>query len=289
MQRLEISAVSKKSRPLAAFSDLFRGWSVHFGVTTPYRNEIDALNERRTSLQAEIARLREQTTHLDELRSREAALAAELAGVEGRLAAGTPKRALPLLDQVRIASPCKADWNEMVGDERVRFCLSCEKNVYNLSSMQRDDAEALLRERLGNDVCVRFYQRADGTILTQDCPEGVKKKRRKKLALAVAGAGAMAAAAATMFFKTTCMQGKPVAGAVSYQGEPMMGAVVEAHEPSVVPPAAPPTPETATPTPREPGQWMAGKPQVSTPRKRPTPKSVKTPPPVDALEIMGRP
>ena len=126
-------------------------------MTTPYRNEIDALQERRTSLQAEIAKLREQTTQLDELRTREAALASELAGVEGRLAAGAPKRMLPLLDQVRVASPCKAEWNEMLGDERVRFCLSCEKNVYNLSSMQREDAEALLQERLGNDLCIRFW------------------------------------------------------------------------------------------------------------------------------------
>ena len=152
-------------------------------MTTPYRNEIDALRERKASLEAEIAKLRDQTTRLDELKAREAELAGELAGIDGRLAAGMPKRGLPLLDQVRVASPCKAEWNEMLGDERVRFCLSCEKNVYNLSSMTRDDAESLLRERLGNDLCVRFYQRADGTILTQDCPEGVKKKRRKKLAL----------------------------------------------------------------------------------------------------------
>jgi hypothetical protein len=193
-------------------------------VSTPYRNEIDALRERKASLEAEIARLRDQTTRLDELKARETELAAELAGVDGRLNAGMPKRALPLLDQVRIASPCKAEWNEMLGDERVRFCLSCEKNVYNLSSMTKDDAETLLRERLGNDLCVRFYQRTDGTILTQDCPEGVKKKRRKKLALAVAGAGAMAAAAATAMFSSRgkcSLQGEPtaVAGGAMYMSE----------------------------------------------------------------------
>ena len=198
-------------------------------MTTPYRNEIDALRERKASLEAEIARLRDQTTRLDELKAREAELAGELAGIDGRLAAGMPKRGLPLLDQVRVASPCKAEWNEMLGDERVRFCLSCEKNVFNLSSMTKDDAESLLRERLGSDLCVRFYQRADGTILTADCPEGVKKKRRKKLALAVAGAGALAAAAATSFMsRQSCSrqgavaQGEltAVAGGMMYQGEP---------------------------------------------------------------------
>lgn len=208
-------------------------------MTTPYRNEIDALRERKASLEAEIAKLRDQTTRLDELKAREAELAGELAGVDGRLAAGMPKRNLPLLDQVRVASPCKAEWNEMLGDERVRFCLSCEKNVYNLSSMTKDDAESLLRERLGNDLCVRFYQRADGTILTQDCPEGVKKKRRKKLALAVAGAGALAAAAATSFMsQRTCRGGEmqgAVAGGVMYQGEP----TEVKGDPDPVPPVAP--------------------------------------------------
>jgi len=217
-------------------------------VSTPYRNEIEALQERKAALQGEIAKLRDQTTQLDELRAREAELARELAGVEGRLNPGPTRRPLPLLDQVRVASPCKADWNEMLGDERVRYCLGCEKNVYNLSSMQREDAEALLRERLGNELCVRFYQRADGTILTQDCPEGVKKKRRKKLALAVAGAGAMAAAAATMFFKSTCVQGErgPVAGAAMYPIEPtpMMG---EIADPTPTPVPTPPTMGSAVP------------------------------------------
>jgi len=217
-------------------------------VTTPYRNEIDALRERKASLEAEISRLREHTTRLDELKARETELAAELAGIDGRLNARMPKRGLPLLDQVRVASPCKADWNEMLGDERVRFCLSCEKNVYNLSSMTRDDAESLLRERLGNDLCVRFYQRADGTILTQDCPEGVKKKRRKKLALAVAGAGAMAAAAATSFMSNrTCrggVQGEvtAVAGGMVYEPTEMKG------EATAVPPVATDSPPAPVPT-----------------------------------------
>jgi hypothetical protein len=232
-------------------------------VTTPYRNEIDALRERKASLEAEIARLRDQTTRLDELTAREAELAGELAGIDGRLNAGFPKRGLPLLDQVRVASPCKADWNEMLGDERVRFCLSCEKDVYNLSSMTKDDAEALLRERLGNDLCVRFYQRSDGTILTADCPVGVKKKRRKKLALAVAGAGALAAAAATSFMsRRTCNMGATqgemtaVAGGMMYEGE---GQHVEVKgDPMPVPPVAPLPTTMGSAAPRM-GKPMVGK------------------------------
>ncbi len=81
-----------------------------------------------------------------------------------------------LLDNVRIATPCSADWDDMAGDERVRFCGKCEKNVYNLSAMTRDQAEALLRAKEGR-MCVRIYQRSDGTVLTSDCPVGVRRAR----------------------------------------------------------------------------------------------------------------
>ncbi len=248
-------------------------------MSTPYRNEIDALRERQAALKTELSRLREQTTQLDELRARQAGLAAELGEVEGRLNAGAQKRTLPLLDQLRIASPCKAEWDEMLGDERVRFCLGCEKNVYNLSSMPREAAEDLLRARLGNDLCVRFYQRADGTILTQDCPEGVKKKRRKKLVLAVAGAGAMAAAAATMFMKTTCTKGRPdgaMGGAVAFDPPSMGQTITETKgDPSPVPSTmgsayvpvmrAPPPPAEQHPTvtpPQPPVEKLMGKPTM---------------------------
>ena len=191
----------------------------------------------------------------------------ELAGVDGRLRAGAPKRGLPLLDQVRVASPCKADWNEMLGDERVRFCLSCEKNVYNLSSMAKDDAEALLRERLGDELCVRFYQRADGTILTQDCPMGVKKKRRKKLALAVAGAGAMAAAAATMFTRRRAPQGA-VAGAADVPGrtERRAGRPRLNGDPTPMQASRAAAGPTVTPTPTT----DDGEPKASAAARRPT-------------------
>src|SRR5260221_8454096 len=80
------------------------------------------------------------------------------------------------LDQVRIASPCRADWAAMQGDDRVRFCAKCGKNVYNLSAMTRPEAEALVVEKEGR-MCARFYQRADGSALTSDCPVGLRIKR----------------------------------------------------------------------------------------------------------------
>lgn len=82
------------------------------------------------------------------------------------------------LDNIKIASPCPANWNEMYGDERKRFCSECKLNVYNLSDMTRLEAENFLINAEGR-VCIKFYRRSDGTVLTKDCPVGwqaVKKQ-----------------------------------------------------------------------------------------------------------------
>ena len=85
------------------------------------------------------------------------------------------------LNNISIASPCAADWNEMYGDERKRFCGDCKLNVYNLSGMTKNEAEALVMNAEGR-LCVRFYRRADGSVITQDCPVGwAKVKQRTKL------------------------------------------------------------------------------------------------------------
>ena len=78
-----------------------------------------------------------------------------------------------MLDRISIAAPCTADWDSMPGTDRVRHCGQCNKNVYNLSEMTRRQAEALLREKEGQ-LCARLYRRSDGTILTSNCPAGLR-------------------------------------------------------------------------------------------------------------------
>lgn len=92
------------------------------------------------------------------------------------------------LDHIKIASPCSADWNEMYGDNRKRFCSECRLNVYNLSEMSRREAENFLFEAEGR-VCVRLYRRKDGTVITQDCPVGWQavKQRVSRVATATFG------------------------------------------------------------------------------------------------------
>ena len=82
------------------------------------------------------------------------------------------------LDRVRIASPCSVSWERMVGNDHVRFCDQCNLNVYNISSMTRKQAEALVVSTEGR-LCVRLYKRTDGTVITQDCPVGLRALRRR--------------------------------------------------------------------------------------------------------------
>src|SRR5262245_23373383 len=83
-----------------------------------------------------------------------------------------PTAELTLLDDIRIASPCPARWEDMTGDDRSRHCRSCNRTVYNLLGMSAAQAIALIRAKEGA-LCLRLFRRADGKVLTADCPEGL--------------------------------------------------------------------------------------------------------------------
>ena len=100
-----------------------------------------------------------------------------------------------LLANVRIASPCTARWGHMAGDDSARYCAQCSKHVYNLSALTAEAATTLIREKEGQ-LCARFYQRDDGTMLTADCPVGSSRawSRIKQWVWAGATAAVMAVA-----------------------------------------------------------------------------------------------
>lgn len=91
-----------------------------------------------------------------------------------------------VLDKIYIAAPCDADWNAMKGDDSKRFCGDCKLNVYNISSMSSRDARKLITTSEGR-LCLKLYRRKDGTIITDNCPVGLRKirDRIKKVAIAV--------------------------------------------------------------------------------------------------------
>lgn len=59
------------------------------------------------------------------------------------------------IDAVRVTDPCTQVWDEMVGNEQVRFCSHCAKDVHNLSTMTSRDALRLVRGSKGR-LCIRY-------------------------------------------------------------------------------------------------------------------------------------
>lgn len=83
---------------------------------------------------------------------------------------------------VRVSTPCPMRWRGMSGDARVRFCGRCERKVYNLSAMSSGEIRALMDAHRAN-MCVRFFRRPDGTLVTADCRPATVAERLRALAL----------------------------------------------------------------------------------------------------------
>ena len=161
------------------------------------------------------------------------------------------------LDVIQVRKPCPADWDAMAGDDRVRFCGTCQRHVHNLSAMTRADATDLVALR-GDSVCVRFARAAEGgTVQTLDYrPVVVGKGRRWRV---VAVAASVLAAAGGGWMRWGRQAPPPVA-------VPMMGAMVMGD----VSTPPPPPPPTATPP-----DGVCGAPGMST-----TPPEKTVPPPL---------
>ena len=152
----------------------------------PYRSDLAALRTREETLERELA-------ELGDIAVRKARLERELESVRSLMRGARVGGALRVLRTPAITLPCDVPWDGMSGDDRVRFCGKCAKNVYNLSAMTRNEAADLMDRE--SEPCVRYYQRPDGTVLTTDCAIGAGKRRRKRISSAAA-AGVLAACAA---------------------------------------------------------------------------------------------
>ncbi|MDQ1638020.1 MAG: hypothetical protein QOF62_1359 [Pyrinomonadaceae bacterium] len=82
------------------------------------------------------------------------------------------------LNNLSVATPCPKAWADMVGDDRVRFCDQCSLNVYNLAELTEKETQSLILSA-GGRVCGRLFRRADGTVLTKDCPVGLQALRKR--------------------------------------------------------------------------------------------------------------
>jgi hypothetical protein len=66
----------------------------------------------------------------------------------------------------------------MPGDETVRHCQLCNLNVYNLSDMSEKEIYSLFRKKEGR-LCIKIYKRRDGTLITDNCPRGLRAARNR--------------------------------------------------------------------------------------------------------------
>jgi len=82
------------------------------------------------------------------------------------------------VNTLRVASPCSVSWESMTGNERVRRCNSCETNIYNTAAMTKAEVERLILKNEGR-LCIRLHKRADGTVITKDCPNGLRAFRKR--------------------------------------------------------------------------------------------------------------
>jgi hypothetical protein len=163
----------------------------------------------------------------------------------------------PWLSRHRIAKPCSVKWSSMSGDEKTRFCGQCKLNVHNLSAMSTEEAEGLLARKNGK-ICTYFYRRTDGTILTQDCPVGLRQVYRKQGLLAAALYAVTLLASSCAGAVEQPLMGRRVPSTALLGGAPLMG---DYAEPAIMgeapispePPALPEPPAPAL-TPIEEGE-----------------------------------
>jgi hypothetical protein len=84
------------------------------------------------------------------------------------------------LDRIAVASPCPVAWDDMTGNDRVRFCSQCKLNVYNISAMTRSEAESFIandEQALNLDITLKAGEEPICILKVDTKP--LKKLRRK--------------------------------------------------------------------------------------------------------------
>jgi hypothetical protein len=94
------------------------------------------------------------------------------------------------LDSIKVDDPCSESWEEMTGNDKVRFCSHCAKDVNNISEMTRKDAMRLVRRSNGR-ICVRYRQ--DPNTRSPIFAERIAKFARYGAAAGVIGASLLGA------------------------------------------------------------------------------------------------
>ena len=75
-------------------------------------------------------------------------------------------RALPIAtSRVSVAAPCSENWDQMRGNDTIRFCSHCAKDVHNLVGLKKSEIEQRVGElvaRSDGRLCVRYHSSHTG-------------------------------------------------------------------------------------------------------------------------------
>ena len=123
------------------------------------------------------------------------------------------------LGVISVASPCSERWEAMTGDAQVRHCGKCDKNVYSLDTLSTDEIRALVVRTEGK-ICWRFFVRKDGTVLTRDCPVGVRRARQRVIAALATACTLLLAGVAGVLREAGYWDASQVLGSLSYRLSP---------------------------------------------------------------------
>jgi uncharacterized protein len=145
-------------------------------------------------------------------------------------------------DRMFIAAPCDADWDSMIGNDRVRFCKHCNLHVTNLSEITRPEAMRLVAQSEGR-LCLRFERRSDGSVITKQAASPFHQIGRRASRLAAGAFGATLSLATAAAAQVNSRGPQPVTeGQVSPQkqkasevGANLRGTVFDSSGEAVVP------------------------------------------------------
>jgi hypothetical protein len=79
-------------------------------------------------------------------------------------------------EQIKSVTACPAMWDDMLGDDKVRYCHLCGKQIYSLNELTYEEAEEL---RLRKSI----YVRKDRAIMESDCFVGLTSIQKATIQL----------------------------------------------------------------------------------------------------------
>ncbi|MBX7170249.1 MAG: hypothetical protein K1X72_04775 [Pyrinomonadaceae bacterium] len=83
------------------------------------------------------------------------------------------------LENIKVKNPCSMDWEDMTGNDEIRFCGRCQQNIYNISEMPKRRALKVLNQP-NEKICISYFLDEKKQIITQTYP-GIFKRNFAKI------------------------------------------------------------------------------------------------------------